>query len=126
MLDTKKPRRNSMTTIFPSEADEQVGFLNWFRSQFPGVRIFHIPNGGARSMSVAKRLKSEGVEPGVPDLYVPSWGLWIEMKRQSGGRVSADQRDWIEYLESAGDVVIVGRGAQDASRQVMEWMHQYG
>ena len=106
---------------FPSESEEQIGFLRWFEATFSGVRIFHIPNGGHRAMSVAKKMKAEGVRPGVPDLYIPKWKLWIEMKRQSGGRLSADQRDWIDYLDAIGDDVIVANGATDASRQVMEW-----
>lgn len=73
-------------------------------------------------MSVAKRMKAEGVRPGVPDLFVPEWCLWVEMKRQKGGRLSAEQRDWIEYLEGVGHAVIVGRGATDASEKVMKWL----
>lgn len=69
-------------------------------------------------------MKDEGVCPGVPDLYVPQWRLWIEMKRQKGGRLSPDQKDWIEYLEGVGDTVIVGKGAADASRQVLEFVRE--
>jgi hypothetical protein len=105
----------------PSEHEEQVGFVNWFEAQFPRVRIFAIPNGGHRAVSVGKQLKAEGVKPGVPDLQVPEWRLWIEMKRAHGGRLSGDQKDWIAYLESIGDTVIVGLGATDASRKVMEF-----
>lgn len=106
----------------PSESDEQIGLLTWWAYQFPSIRIFHIPNGGHRKMSVAKTLKAEGVRPGVPDLYVPAWKLWIEMKRTTGGRLSPEQRDWINYLEGVGDSVIVAKGARDASRQVLEWL----
>jgi len=108
-----------MQTKYPSESEEQIGFLRWFEGQFPAVRIFHIPNGGHRAISVAKKMKEEGVRVGVPDLYVPAWRLWVEMKRQKGGRLSDDQRDWISYLEAIGDQVIVGKGATDASRQVV-------
>ena len=117
------PKRKMMPgTTFPSESEEQIGFVNWFEGKFSGVRIFHIPNGGHRSISVAKSLKAEGVKPGVPDLYVPAWRLWIEMKKVNGGRVSAEQKDWIAYLEGIGDSVIVAKGARDASRQVLEWL----
>lgn len=111
-----------MIKATPSESDEQIGFLQWFERKFQGVRIFHIPNGGHRAISVAKKMKAEGVKPGVPDLYVPAWKLWIEMKRQKGGTLSADQRDWIAYLEGIGDTTIVGRGAEDASRQVLAFL----
>lgn len=106
----------------PSESAEQIGFLRWFEASFQGVRIFHIPNGGHRAMTVAKKLKEEGVRSGVPDLYVPAWRLWIEMKRATGGRLSAEQKDWIAYLEQIGDSVIVAKGAKDASAQVITFL----
>jgi hypothetical protein len=109
-----------LTKNHPSEHEEQVGFVNWFECKFPGVRIFAIPNGGHRAVSVGKQLKAEGVRAGVPDLFVPEWRLWIEMKRAHGGRLSEDQKDWIAYLEGIGDTVIVGLGATDASRKVMD------
>jgi hypothetical protein len=40
------------------------------------------------------------------------------MKRKTGGVVSPVQRDWIAYLESIGHRVIVGRGFEDARRQI--------
>jgi|TARA_R100001463_G_scaffold64861_5_gene118053 hypothetical protein len=110
--------------ISPSEHDEQVGFINWFRAKYPSVLIFAIPNGEKRAISVAKRLKAEGVVRGVPDLYVPAWKLWIEMKRASGGRLSPDQKEMINYLESIGNTVIIGKGASDASKKVLEFMEK--
>lgn len=102
----------------PSEHLEQVRLVSWFRRNYPGVRIFAIPNGGARSGPQGASLKAEGVSPGVPDLFVPEWLLWVELKREKGGVVSPVQRDWIEYLESIGHRVIVGRGFDDAKRQI--------
>lgn len=109
---------------YPSESEEQIGFLRWFELQFRGVWIFHIPNGGHRAISVAKKMKADGVKPGVPDLYVPRWKLWIEMKRQKGGRISKDQAAWHEYLSGIGDTVIVCNGATDASRQVLAFVQE--
>ena len=107
-----------------NEHDEQAGFVIWFRSRFPGVLIFAIPNGGFRHPGTARKLKAEGVVPGVPDLFVPEWSLWVEMKRAKGGRLSPDQRHVIAYLEGIGHHVIVGHGAEDASRQLIEWRMQ--
>ena len=115
MTSKKSPR-------FPTEHEEQVGLVNWFRDRFPMVLIFAIPNGEKRSISVARRLKAEGVKAGVPDLFVPEWDLWIEMKRREGGRLSAEQKDVIRYLECIGDTVIVGEGAGDASRQILKFI----
>ena len=107
-----------MPDIAPSEHLEQVRLVSWFRRQWPDVRIFAIPNGGGRSIAQGASLKAEGVTAGVPDLFVPAWGLWIEMKRTTGGTVSPAQRDWIAYLEGIGHSVIIGRGFEDAKRQI--------
>lgn len=109
-----------MKEKLPSEHAEQVTLINWFRKAFPGVRIFAIPNGGFRDQNTAKKLKAEGSCPGVPDLQIPEWHLWVEMKRQKGGTLSAHQKEWIEYLEGIGQRVIVGRGFEDAKRQILE------
>ena len=110
--------------ISPSEHSEQVGFINWFRSQYPEILIFAIPNGEKRAISVAKRLKMEGVVRGVPDLFIPAWNLWIEMKRVSGGRLSTDQKQMISYLENIGHTVIIGKGATDASQHIRKFMEK--
>ena len=101
-----------------SEHVEQREFVSWFRQTYRPVRIFAIPNGEARSRTVGARLKLEGVSPGVPDLFVPEWGLWVEMKRTKGGSVSPVQKDWHRYLKDIGQRVIVGHGFEDARRQV--------
>jgi hypothetical protein len=102
----------------PTEHEEQREFVKWFRQTHKGVRIFAIPNGGARSIATATRLKVEGVCAGVPDLFIPAWMMWVEMKRQKGGVVSEDQKDWIAYLRGAGYIVLVCKGAEDAKRQL--------
>jgi hypothetical protein len=69
----------------------QVECLKWFYYQYPKYSnlIFAIPNGGQRNIVVAKKLKEEGVKPGVPDLFLPVpnngfCGLFIEMKSEKG------------------------------------------
>lgn len=104
--------------MVPSEHLEQVRLVSWFRRNYPGVRIFAIPNGGLRSASQGAALKASGTVAGIPDLFVPEWLLWVEMKRETGGVVSPVQRDWIAYLEGIGHHCIVGRGFEDARRQI--------
>ena len=116
----------SVSRTYPSEHDEQVGFINWFRTKFPKVLIFAIPNGGKRSIGAGKKFKAEGVVAGIPDLFIPAWDVWVEMKRESGGRLSPDQKEMIKYLESEGYHVIVGKGAKDASKQIMEAKDNWG
>jgi len=105
----------------PSEHVEQREFVAWFRREFPTVRIMAIPNGGWRSKATAGRMKIEGVEAGVPDLFVPAWGVWVEMKRQKGGKVSTEQKDWIAYLERSGYTCFVCKGCEAAKEQVLKF-----
>lgn len=102
----------------PTEHEDQKAFVTWFRMSFPRDRIFAIPNGGSRGKAEAGRLKAEGVSAGVPDLFIPAWGLFIEMKRAKGGVVSPEQQDWLEYLASEGYAVMVCRGLDEAMEMV--------
>lgn len=85
------------------------------------MRIIAVPNGGWRDIRTAARLKAEGVCRGVPDLFIPEWGLWIEMKRQKGGAVSDAQKDWLEYLDGIGYGAVVCCGAAEAMNAVLAW-----
>jgi hypothetical protein len=107
-----------LTERIPTEHEEQRELVKWFRQTFDGVRIFAIPNGGVRSITTAARLKVEGVSTGVPDLYIPAWKLWIEMKRVQGGVVDKNQKDWHSYLMLIGDTVIICKGANEAKRMI--------
>lgn len=109
----------------PNEHIEQVQFVQWFRLAYPQCFIFAIPNGEYRAMTVAKRLKAEGVVPGVPDLMIltPSGkSIFVEMKRQKGGSLSAKQKDVINKIERLGFPVSVCKGALDAKKQIEEWL----
>tara|TARA_R110001632_G_scaffold233052_2_gene376181 strand:- start:814 stop:1158 length:345 start_codon:yes stop_codon:yes gene_type:complete len=102
-----------------TEHQEQVDFVNWFRIAFPSILVFAVPNGGFRHPATARKLKAEGVVKGIPDMYVPEWNLWIEMKRLKGGSVSAEQKSMILYLTKyCGHQAIVGKGFDDAKSQV--------
>jgi len=103
-----------------SESNEQIKFVSWFRRTYPGMRIFAIPNGGLRNKVVAARMKSEGMTPGVPDLFVPEICLWIEMKRSNGGSLSKYQKDWLAYLRDIGHNTMVCYGYEDAVQKVTQ------
>jgi len=64
--------------------------------------------------------KQIGTSKGVPDLCIPAWRLYIEMKRVKGGRLSPDQIEWIKYLEKVGYSVIIGFGALDAQEKIIK------
>lgn len=107
-----------------SEHLEQREFVSWFRKTHPSIRIFAIPNGGWRSIAAGARLKAEGVSAGVPDLFIPAWRVWIEMKRAKGGVLSAKQTEWRDYLTSVGYTVIVAHGKSEAMRSILALQDQ--
>lgn len=100
----------------PSEDHEQMMFVQWFRRTHPGVLIYAIPNGGARHPAVAMKMKCTGVTKGIPDLHVPAWSLWIEIKRQKGGTVSPEQKEQMTYLQSIGHTCLVCAGNEIAQQ----------
>lgn len=110
----------------PLETDEQQAFVAWFRIQFRGVRIFAIPNGGTRNQREAKKLKDEGVSPGVPDTFIPAWKLWVEMKRVKLSKTTTEQLDWKAYLEEVGYTVIHAKGASAARQQILAFVKERG
>jgi len=103
-----------------TEHQEQCLFVEWFEIKFPTIRFFAIPNGSHRHISVAKRLKAEGVRAGAPDLYFPAWKLWIEFKREKGGVLSPAQKEWRDYLIGIGDSYILAHGFNDAKVKLIE------
>lgn len=108
-----------------TESQEQRTVVEW--AAWKGLPLFHIPNGGARSIQTAARLKAEGVKAGVPDLFLPVasggyHGLFVEMKRTGGGRVSTRQQEWLDLLNANGYRAIVCHGADEAIREIGRYL----
>ena len=115
----------------PTEHVEQSMLLQWVNEhveQWPELRLFyHIPNEGKRSPVAALRLKREGMKKGVPDNCLPVarggyHGLFIELKRVRGGRVSDEQKQWIADLGAQGYKAVVCKGWQIAAFEIMHYM----
>ena len=49
-------------------------------------------------------------------------GLFIEMKRQVGGSVEPEQKEWHERLTAQGYLVVVCRGLGDAMRAITDYL----
>ena len=73
---------------------------------------------------MAVKLKKMGVVAGIPDLFVPSWKLYIELKREKGGAVSPAQKKIMSYLTRHGYTCMVCHGATDASIQVLKFLEE--
>jgi len=116
-----------------SESQEQIYLFQWAelnRRRMPELGLlFHVPNGGKRSMATARRLKAEGVKAGVPDLCLPvargGWhGLFIELKRAGGGRATEQQREWIGALEKEGYRAVVCHGWEAAAEELARYLKE--
>ena len=66
-----------------------------------------------------------GMSPGFPDVEIPyplrnqqGWfiycGLYIEMKRSKGGKLSTEQAEWLQFLESQGYYAACAHGFEQA------------
>lgn len=116
---------------WPAEEVEQTCLFRWAAYSLgahPELRLLHaIPNGGKRSKSEAARMKAAGVKAGVPDMFLPvarggSHGLYIELKRIKGGRVSAEQLAWMEELTREGYTCAVCHGWEEARKVIQTYL----
>ena len=117
-----------------NEHDHQVALLRWANLQagaMPVLRLlFAIPNGGARNIVVAGKLKAEGVKAGVPDLFLPAprgvyHGLFIELKAPKG-KVQANQKEWLAALGLQGYRSVVCYGWEEAKDTIMQYLAPKG
>lgn len=89
--------------------------------------MYHVPNEGMRSRATGGRMQSEGMKRGVPDICLPvarggHHGLYIELKRIAGGRLSTDQAGWLEALAREGYCAILCKGWEDAAQMIMDYL----
>lgn len=115
----------------PTEHAEQVQLFTWARWQsakYPELELMHaIPNGGLRNKKTAALLAAEGVKSGVCDIFLPSahcgyHGLYIEMKRTKGGRVSDEQNKFIEEVTEQGYAAFVCKGFEAAREIILAYL----
>src|SRR5512139_2703436 len=106
-------------TYYPSEAYESQRFVAWLEAQ--GLLFSHIPNESPSKRQAIKN-KRLGTRRGVPDflVLVPGKVIFVELKRQRGGRVSPEQKIWVAALTAAGCPAKVCCGAQEAIEFVKE------
>ena len=109
-----------MKQPIPTEEQEQVALAQWL--DLHKICYCHVPNGGNRNAITGKKLKAQGVKPGVPDILIfdpppehPHMpGTAIELKRRKGGTVSTKQGQWLQDLLDRGWAVSVCKGAGEA------------
>lgn len=114
----------------PTESEEQQALFRFCSvelSRYPELEMLaHVPNEGKRTKSTGGRLKKEGLRQGYPDivLNVASHnyhGLFLELKRQRGSRISKEQKEWIVKLNRQGNAAAFCYGWE----QAWEFIHAY-
>lgn len=113
----------------PLEDDECYTFVEYLEilvMQGKVVKFTHIPNETfTKSWKVKVRNKKLGVRRGLCDyqIVLKNDMVYIEMKRQKGGVVSKDQKEWIEALNATGKVdAYVCKGAGEAMRTLNKYL----
>jgi len=113
-----------------SEHDEQVALFRWARlseGRWPELALlFAIPNGGKRHIAVARKLKTEGVKAGVPDICLPVarggyHALYIELKH-GRNKATPAQLEWLGALRRAGNRVEIAYEFEGAKAVIEEYM----
>lgn len=116
-----------------TENQEQAALFEWAsmsEGRHPELKLLHsIPNGGYRPPRTAAILKATGVKAGVPDICLPVarggfYGLYIEMKREKGGSLSASQRVWLNRLDKQGYRAVVCKGFEAARAEILNYLEE--
>lgn len=132
LVPQKAPRSRRPREL---ELVEQMALMRWAKeheAELADLRWLHASaNGGARSKSVAGKLKASGVKRGVPDLSLPVpsrgyHGLYIELK--SSQALSGDQKPrpeqiaWLGHLEHAGYRACCAVGWEQARDVILDYL----
>jgi hypothetical protein len=123
-----KPARKKVHTVTAKASEHQIQcavarYLDLALTGVPNCIWWAVPNGGWRDPRTAKKLKAEGVKPGVSDIMV-LWGgrlICIEMKAAKGAQ-SNDQKAWADDATCAGAAYFVARSVE----QVEEFLDAAG
>lgn len=136
-----------LTQMNPTEDQEAEALAQWLRlKRLPFTHIANESGRGRTAMLRTAKLKRMGQSRGFPDflivipnvigrkLYVQELDedgnadynptktrmIAIELKRRKGGRVSPEQKEWLETLNDAGVEATVCHGFEEAKQFIEE------
>jgi len=104
-----------MEQFIPSEMAEQTAFVEWL--ELKGYLFTAIPNSTfTTSWNQKRKNRAMGLRAGLPDMIVIANNkvMFVEMKRIKRSVTSAEQKKWIEALNSAGVPAKVCKGCIEA------------
>lgn len=122
MATKSKP---NLSPLEDAECKAFVQYLEILQAQGHDIIFSHMANETfTKSWKTKNRNKAMGVRSGLPDYIIIINGLvvWLEMKRKTGGVISATQKEWLERLENAAQVVHVARGLDEAIEVVKTYV----
>lgn len=113
-----------------TESEEQITLFQWaeiMKNRLPELELLHhIPNGGQRACTTARRLKAEGVKSGVPDVSLPVprgcyHGFYVEMK-VGKNKPTDKQEHWLAQLQKQGYFVMVAYSWKEAADKIEKYL----
>lgn len=115
-----------------AETKLQIAIMRWWAAEWRGLGapaeefLFHVPNGGRRDARGAAVLKSMGVRPGIPDLFLPLarggfHGLAVEIKDRVGS-LSRDQARICLALLDCGYLAVIIRDFESAVKVIRDYL----
>lgn len=118
----------------PPESWEQEMVFAWiFAHEIHEPRLklaYGTLNGVRLSVGLRVKMKNQGNRKGVPDIVLPAIGhkyngLYIELKRVKGGKVSKDQKEYMELLRDQGYDAVVCKGHREAIDKIINYLGLY-
>lgn len=130
-------RQNKSTKVVrkdiqPTEDSIHLALMEWLKTQpYKDGKLdayfHHSPNGGTASPRQKAKFTKMGTLNGFPDLecFIAKGryhGLYVELKREKGGIVSADQKRILGMLNEEGYAAVVCRGFDASVKSIEQYM----
>ena len=117
----------------PLEKEEQQNFVSYCEANNITVvstqNGFKMPKSSFNWAAYSNSLKRMGMRKGFPDLIILAKNksqthevLFIEMKRQKGGVLHDEQKEWMKKLDEEGYCVGVARGCESAIKILNQYL----
>ena len=126
-----KKIEGKLKEYIPSEEWEQRQTFIWAKGHQIEMPELKWLNGSINGFRLTPKLilktKAQGVRKGYPDINLPVrnkeyTGLYIELKRIKGGRLSQEQKEWKEHLNSQGYLCVTCKGHIEAIQVIRDYL----
>jgi hypothetical protein len=126
---TYKKSSSRRKTTPESESNQQEIVIKYLRLAYPDALYCASAGGMWTSDSQRIKMARTGYVKGFPDLFIYEprngfHGLAIEMKKEKGGVVSPEQKQWEQQLRNRGYSSYICKGSQDAIKVIDEYFKE--